>query len=143
MGSAKTKPTTVNVKQFIEAIKHEQRQKDGFTILAMMKKISGLKPKMWGYSIIGFGSYHYQYDSGREGDAPMIAFSPRKQKQVLYVLSGFNNQEKLLAQLGKHKTGKVCLYINKLADVDLVVLDKIIQAAWLHVNSQEDGSVRC
>ncbi len=143
MASPKTKPTKVNVKQFMQSVEHAQRQKDGYTILSMMEKISGLKPKMWGPSIIGFGSYHYKYDSGHEGDAPLIAFSPRKQKQVLYVLSGFKNQDKLLAQLGKYKTGKVCLYINKLADVDLAVLEKIIQAAWLHINEQEDGKARC
>jgi len=88
MGSSKTKPTKINVQQFMKTIAHKQRQKDGFSILSMMEKISQLKPKMWGPSIIGFGSYHYQYDSGREGDAPAIAFSPRKQKQVLYVLNG-------------------------------------------------------
>jgi len=124
MASPKTKPTTVSVKEFIQAIGHEQRREDAFTILKMMENISQLKPKIWGPSIIGFGQYHYKYDSGREGDAPLIAFSPRKQKQVFYVLNGFDKQAQLLTELGKHKTGKVCLYINILTDVDMKVLEK-------------------
>jgi len=138
MASGKTKPTALSVKKFIQAIEHEQRREDAFTILKMMENISQLKPKMWGPSIIGFGQYHYKYDSGREGDSPMLAFSPRKQKQVLYVLYGFHKQAQLLVELGKHKTGKVCLYINKLTDIDIKVLETIIQAAWKHVNEKED-----
>lgn len=93
-----------------------------------MKEITGIEAKMWGPSIIGFGSYHYKYDSGHEGDAPLIGFSPRKTS--LYVLNNFENQKILLGKLGKYKTGKVCLYINKLSDVKMDVLTQIIQACW-------------
>ncbi|NER15344.1 DUF1801 domain-containing protein [Leptobacterium flavescens] len=129
---AKTKPTDQNVTDFINAIPHETRRKDGFFILDMMKRITGLEPVIWGPSIIGFGSYHYKYDSGHEGDAPLIAFSPRKQHQVLYVLSNFKGQEELLKKLGKYKTGKVCLYVTRLENIDLEVLEEIVQKAWDH-----------
>ena len=130
MAKQKTLPTSIDVENYINSIDHEKRKADGFTILEMMKRITKLEPKMWGSSIIGFGEYHYKYDSGHEGVSARIAFSPRKARQVLYVLTKFEGQDQLLAQLGKYKTGKVCLYINKLEDVDMKVLEKIIKAAW-------------
>jgi len=130
MTKPKTQPTTIKPLDFINAVEHPVKKADGLVIFKMIKKLTGLKPKMWGPSIIGFGSYHYKYDSGHEGDAPMIAFSPRKTKQVLYVLNNFKKQDILLEKLGKHKTGKICLYINKLADIDMEVLEEIINASW-------------
>ncbi len=134
MADIKTKPTDQAVEQFIDSVNHETRKADAWTILRMMHDITGDEPRMWGASIIGFGQYHYKYDSGHEGDMARIAFSPRKANQVLYVLDGFDGQQDMLDRLGKHKTGKVCLYINKLADVDEDVLKDIIRASWDHMN---------
>jgi hypothetical protein len=116
MAENKTKPTEVSVAAYIEAITNETKRADAKALVKLMQKASGEKPKMWGPSIIGFGSIHYTYDSGREGDMPVIAFSPRKAASVLYGAIGFDGAEKLLTKLGKHTTGKGCLYIKKLAD---------------------------
>jgi uncharacterized protein DUF1801 len=126
MAENKTKPTQVSVAAFIEAITDETRRADAKSLVKLMQSASGEKPKMWGPSIIGFGSYHYKYDSGREGDMPVIAFSPRKAASVLYGAIGFRGAEALLAKLGKHTTGKGCLYIKKLADVDVKVLESLL-----------------
>lgn len=132
MAKSKTQVTEESVSKFIDSIGHETRQKDAYVILDMMKEISGMEPKMWGPSIIGFGSCHYTYESGREGDMPLLCFSPRKARQVLYVLSNYDGQEAHLEKLGKYKTGKVCLYVNKLADIDLDVLKEMAKASFLH-----------
>jgi len=126
MAENKTKPTEVSVAAYIEAITDESKRADAKALVKLMQKASGEKPKMWGPSIVGFGSYHYKYDSGREGDTPVIAFSPRKAATVLYGAIGFAGAEKLLAKLGKHTTGKGCLYIKKLADVDQKVLQAMV-----------------
>ena len=123
---------------FINKLPTDKKKEDALIVLELMSKVSGIEPKMWGASIIGYGSYHYKYDSGREGDAPLLAFSPRKAKHVLYVLTRFRGQEELLAKLGKHKTGKICLYLNKLDDVDLGVLEDIIQNAFNHTVRVEE-----
>lgn len=122
----KTLETTASVADFIAHISEKERQKDAWTIVELMKKESGFEPKLWGSSIIGFGSYHYKYESGREGDAPLIGFSPRKTEFALYLSSRLKDREKLLKQLGKHRTGKACVYIKKLTDVDLDILKKMI-----------------
>ena len=122
----KTKKTEASVEEFLNAVEHEGKRKDSFTILEMMKDITGEEPKMWGSSIVGFGSYHYKYASRREGDMPITGFSPRKQSLTLYIMPGFDAYESLLGKLGKHKLGKSCLYINKLADVDLKVLRELV-----------------
>ena len=122
MAENKTKPTEVSVEAFIEAITDEAKRADAKALVKLMQSASGEKPKMWGPSIIGFGSTHYKYESGREGDMPLIGFSPRKAASVLYGAIGFSGAEKLLAKLGKHTTGKGCLYIKKLTDVDKKVL---------------------
>jgi hypothetical protein len=114
MAESKTKPTKVSVSAFIDAITDQGRRADAKALVKLMQKASGEKPKMWGPSIIGFGSHHYVYDSGREGDMPVIAFSPRKAATVLY---GLSDSKALLPKLGKHTTGKGCVYIKKLADV--------------------------
>lgn len=122
MADNKTKVTKVSVAAFIAAIKDHGQRADAKAIVKLMQSASGEKPKMWGPSIIGFGSRHYVYDSGREGDMPVIAFSPRKAATVLYGLHGASGSEALLAKLGKHTTGKGCVYIKKLADVDQTAL---------------------
>jgi hypothetical protein len=123
MAENKTKATKVSVSAFIDAITDEGRRSDAKALVKLMQKASGEKPTMWGPSIIGFGSHHYVYDSGREGDMPLIAFSPRKAATVLYGLSA---AEALLPKLGKHTRGKGCVYIKKLADVDLKVLEAMV-----------------
>src|SRR6266571_5489291 len=110
MAENKTKPTKVSVAAFIDAITDPSRRSDAKALVKLMQSATGEKPKMWGPSIIGFGSHHYKYESGREGDAPLAGFSPRKAATVLYGLTGFNDSESLLGRLGKHTTGKGCLY---------------------------------
>jgi uncharacterized protein DUF1801 len=126
MAENKTKPTTVSVAAFIAAIADPTRRADAKALVKLMQSAAGEKPQMWGPSIIGFGSYHYRYESGREGDMPIIGFSPRKPATVLYSMIGSSECKALLAKLGKHTTGKGCLYIKKLADVDQQVLEAIV-----------------
>ena len=127
MAELKTKQTDQSVQKFLNDIPDPVKRKDCKTVAAMMSEISGYKPKMWGPSIVGFGSYHYKYASGQEGDWPLICFSPRKQNLTLYVLSGSDNENELLKKLGKHTTGKSCLYIKQLSDVDLPTLKTLIR----------------
>jgi len=124
MADNKTKPTKLSVAAFIDAIADPTRRADAKALAKLMQSVTGEKPKMWGPSIIGFGSCHYTYDTGREGDMPLAGFSPRKAANVLYV--GFAGAESLLAKLGEHTTGKGCLYIKKLADVDPKVLEALV-----------------
>ena len=124
MADNKTKPTELSVAAFIGAIEDPIKRADSKVLVKLMQDAAGEKPKMWGPSIIGFGSYHYRYDSGREGDMPLISFSPRKTATVLYNV--IESSEALMAKLGKHTTGKGCLYIKKLADVDQQVLEAMI-----------------
>jgi hypothetical protein len=126
MADNKTKPTKLGVAAFIDALTDPLRRSDAKALIKLMQNAAGEKPQMWGPSIIGFGSCHYKYDSGREGDMPVIAFSPRKAATVLYGLTGFSEAKALLAKLGKHSTGKGCLYIKKLADVDQHILETLI-----------------
>ena len=122
MADNKTKPTSLSVAAFINAITDPTRRADAKAIVKMMESVAGEKPRMWGPSIVGFGNYHYKYESGREGDMPLLGFSPRKAATVLYNMTGSGDCKALLAKLGKHTTGKGCLYIKKLADVDQQVL---------------------
>jgi hypothetical protein len=126
MAEIKTKVNDASVEEFLSTVEDEQKRKDSFEILKMMKQVTREEPKMWGPAIIGFGSYHYKYESGREGDMPQIAFSPRKQNLTLYIGVGEDSDSPLLTKLGKYTTGKVCLYIKKLADVDRNVLQELI-----------------
>ena len=126
MADLKTVPTKVNVDKFLKGIKDEQKREDCNQILKMMELATKSKAKMWGTSIVGFGNYHYVYESGREGDWFITGFSPRKQNLTLYMMGGFNQFEDLMKQLGKHSMGKGCLYINKLEDVDIKILKKLI-----------------
>ena len=127
MEGAKTKQNNADVDNYIDSIEHPKRQRDARRLLALMRDITGEAPKMWGSSIVGFGSYHYRYASGREGDWPIVGFAPRKQNLVLYIMPGFAQYDDLLARLGKYRTGKSCLYVNKLDDVDESVLAKLIR----------------
>jgi Domain of unknown function (DU1801) len=126
----KTRPEKASVAAFINAVENETRKSDAKTILTMMKKVTGEKPVMWGPSIIGFGQYHYKYESGREGDSLNVGFSPRKANMVLYVLGSLKDDDPLLSKLGKHKRGRACLYINKLEDVDVKILEKIVGKSY-------------
>ena len=127
MADLKTKPTRKSVKKFLDAVENERRREDAYRVLEIMKEITGEEPKMWGPSIVGFGSYHYKYATGNEGDWPVTGFSPRKTALTLYIMAGFSKYDELLGKLGKHKTGKSCLYINKLDDVHLPTLKKLVR----------------
>jgi hypothetical protein len=132
MSDPKTRPTRASVPKFIKSVAHEGRRADCAKVVEMMQEITGEKPCMWGPSIIGFGEYHYEYASGREGDWPLTGVSPRKTSLVLYIMSGFKQYDELMARLGKHKTGASCLYINKLEDVHLPTLKKLIRQSVAH-----------
>lgn len=139
MAELKTKKNAASVTEFLDAVANEQRRSDAFALLKLMQKATGKKPKMWGGSIVGFDEYHYRYDSGHEGDMCMIGFSPRSSAMVLYTLPGADEEAALLKQLGKHKRGKGCLYISKLSDVDLAVLEKLMRTAYASMK-QRHGS---
>ena len=136
MKEQKTKPTEVSVEDFLDTVTDEAQRADSLTILAMMKEVTGLEPRMWGPSMIGFGEYHYQYDSGHEGDCFLIGFSPRKGQMSLYFMPGLHRFEAELRKLGKHKTGKACLYIKKLADIDVDVLRDMMKTAFAKMTSR-------
>ncbi len=122
----KTQITEVDPHDFVAAVEHPTRRADAEVLLELMARVTGCPPRMWGPTMIGFGRYHYRYESGREGDFLMTGFSPRKASLVVYILPGYDDIADDLARLGKHKIGKSCLYINKLADIDLDVLEKIV-----------------
>lgn len=127
MAEIKTKQTNASVDKFINQIPDEARREDCFKIAKMMEEITGCKPKMWGPSIVGFDTYHYKYASGHEGDWPIAAFSPRKQDLTVYIMPGFEKYTELMEQLGKHRTGKSCLYIRRLSDIHVPTLKKLIR----------------
>ena len=127
MAELKTQPNEQSVDQFLSTVESDEKRQDALTVLEIMKNITGEVPKMWGNSIIGFGNFHYKYDSGREGDWFVTGFSPRKQNLTIYLMSGFGGKDKLLDQLGKHKIGKGCLYIKRLEDVQLDTLKELIR----------------
>lgn len=132
----KTQATKASVSAFIDAVADPDQKKDAKTIAALMQKHTGEKPTMWGPSIIGFGSYSYKYDSGREGQMCRIGFSPRKGQTVLYMMNGYEGEPELMAKLGKHKTGKSCLYVKKLADIDMTVLEQLVQRSLKYMNEK-------
>jgi hypothetical protein len=123
----KTVANDQSVDRFLEGLADPQQRQDSLEIIAMMREVTSFEPKMWGTSIIGFGNYHYRYASGREGDMPIIGFSPRKQNMTLYLTEGFEESGALLERLGKHKTGKSCLYIKRLSDVDRATLRELVE----------------
>jgi len=136
MSENKTQPTGVSVVEFIEALEHPVRKSDALQLLKIMNEITGIKAKMWGPSIIGWGDYHYKYDSGREGDFFRVGFSPRKANLSVYIMSDFPEYKTLLSKLGKYKLSKACLYINKLKDVDEEILRQIISLSFEKMNEK-------
>lgn len=133
MAELKTRPTNESVATFLEGVADEQRRQDCYTVLELMREVTGAEAEMWGDSIVGFGRYHYRYASGREGDWFLTGFAPRKQNLTLYIMAGFEQYEALMARLGKYKTGKSCLYINKLSQIDLATLRELVQLSAEHV----------
>lgn len=127
MAALKTAIDSDDVKRFLDSVSDDKRRADGLAVLELMREVTGLQPALWRGSIVGFGSYHYRYDSGREGDWFLTGFSPRKQALSLYIIDGFDQYQQLLAALGKYRTGKSCLYVNRLEDIDLPVLRKLVR----------------
>lgn len=140
MAELKTKKTNASVKAFIDAVENETRRKDARAIAKLMREVTGKRAKLWGSSIIGYGSYKYEYDSGQSGEWPLVGFSPRKANLVLYIMPGFSGSAPLMKKLGKHKTGKSCLYINKLEDVDMDVLRELVEGAVEHMKRKYETS---
>jgi hypothetical protein len=143
MEKNKTIETKASVVDFIKSyVDNDQKKADSFQLIELMRKWSGFEPKMWGPSIIGFGSYHYKYDSGREGDGPLIGFSPRKSAFSLYVYSPIKEQKHLLESLGKFKMGKACIYVKKLSDIDIGTLEKMCRATITYLNEHHECACR-
>ena len=126
MSVLKTKPTKVSAERHLAAIANEEQRNDAQRLVALMRKVTKQEPRMWGPTIVGFGSYHYKYASGHEGDSALAGFAARGRELVVYIAEGFEGRDALLAKLGKHKIGKVCVYIRRLADVDLKILEKLV-----------------
>ena len=135
MAELKTKENDQSVETFLSSIEDAQKQQDCRTLIAIMQEATGAAPRMWGESIVGFGHYHYKYASGREGDWFLTGFAPRKQNLTLYIMAGFDNYEALLGKLGKHSTGKSCLYVKRLADVDMPVLTELVVESVAHMKA--------
>jgi hypothetical protein len=135
----KTRPTDVDVETFLSTVENKTRLLDARTIIEMMSRITGEPPVMWGPTIIGFGTSHYRYESGREDDVPLVGFSPRKANLVLYLGKSFEGYDTLITNLGKHKTGASCLYVNKLADVDVSVLETMIDRSAAHARATDQA----
>jgi hypothetical protein len=140
MAEIKTKPTEVSVDEFLDAVPDPQRREDGKKVRAMMERVSGKPARMWGPTIIGFGQYHYEYESGHKGDMARIGFAPRAKELVFYIIPdivpGFGRYQALMDRLGKHKTGKCCLYVKRLSDVDEDVLEQIVAASLDHMREK-------
>jgi Domain of unknown function (DU1801) len=136
MAEPKTKPTDLSVETFLITVADEARRADCFKVMKLMQKITKAKAAMWGAAIVGFGSYHYRYASGQEGDWPLTGFSPRKQNLTIYIMSGFEQHVDLMNRLGKYKTGKSCLYLKQLEDVDLGILSKLIDQSVRYMRAK-------
>lgn len=139
MAENKTQPTEEDVLVFLNSVKHQQRREDGFVMLEIMEQLTGSQPVMWGKSIVGFGKYTYKYASGRSGDWFIVGFSPRKASMSVYLMCALEKLQPILKRLGKHKTGKGCLYINRLDDVDLEVFKELIIATIKMYNENDYG----
>lgn len=135
MAELKTRKNQASVRSFLMTVSDEKRRNDCFKVMKLMQEITGEEPAMWGGSIVGFGIYHFKYASGREGDWFVTGFSPRKTSLTLYIMSGFSRYEELLGKLGKHKTGKSCLYVKSLDDTDEAVLRKLVEQSVAHMRS--------
>lgn len=130
MAQNQTVETDASVEDFLEGVENERRREDAYALLEIMRRATGVEPKMWGPAIIGFGRYHYRYDSGREGDMLRVGFSPRKANLALYLIAKDARFDAMLKDLGKHKTGGSCLYVNKLSDIDAAVLEQMVDHSW-------------
>lgn len=133
MTELKTQPTDSSITDFLDSVEDEQKRADAYAIMELMREVTGETPQMWGDSIVGFGSYHYVYESGREGDWFLVGFSPRKRNLTLYIMSGFDEYDGLLDRLGKHSTGKSCLYVKRLSDVEEDALRELVQKSVQHM----------
>ena len=136
MSQNKTQPTEQSVKTFIDSLDDQQKIADSYSLLDLMKEVTGCEPKMWGPSIIGFDQYHYKYESGREGNFLKVGFSPRKRELSIYLMCGFEKHTEMMKKLGKHRTGKSCLYVKKLEDIDLDVLKDLVQESIKYVDKK-------
>ncbi len=136
MADNKTQKTAQNVREFLAGVEPAQRRQDSLRVLEFMEQLTGMEARMWGASIVGFGDYHYKYESGREGDSFKVGFSPRKQSLTLYLMGGFQRYDELMSRLGKFKTGKSCLYVNKLSDIDEEVLRELISQSVAYMNEK-------
>ena len=134
----KTTQSNAGVEAFLASVEHDTRRADGFALFELFNRVTGLKPKMWGPSIVGYGRYHYKYESGREGDFLISGFSPRKSALSIYIMPGYRDMSEKLDRLGKHRIGKSCLYINKLADIDLDVLEEIVLDGIAYMKTRYD-----
>ena len=132
MAELKTKPNDLDVEAHLNKVTDEKKREACTIVMKLMEEVTGSKPQMWGSSVVGFGSYHYKYKSGREGDWFLTGFAPRKKNLTLYIMSGFMEHEMLLDELGKYKTGKACLYINNIEDIDLHVLEELVRQSVKH-----------
>jgi hypothetical protein len=141
MAQLKTQPTDKSVTDFLDGVEDDNKREDSFVILELMKEVTGSEPIMWGDSIIGFGTYHYKYASGRAADWFLTGFSPRVQNLTLYIMSGFDEYDDLLGKLGKHSTGKSCLYVKRLENIDLDVLRELVEKSVAHMKATHAAQV--
>lgn len=135
MSENKTKRTNASVDEFLAAVENDRRRNDAVTVCELMQEVTGEEPVMWGPTMVGFGTYHYKYASGREGDWFLVGFAPRKANLVVYIMSGFKGHAALMDKLGKHKTGSSCLFINKLDDIDMDILRELVRRSVEHVSN--------
>lgn len=139
MAENKTRTTDKSVQAFIDSVEDERKREDCLALVQLMQDVTGEEPRMWGDTMVGFGSYHYKYASGREGDMFLAGFSPRKQNLTLYIMAGFDEYQALLSRLGKYKTGKACLYVKSLRDVDMDVLKDMVERSVQHMRETNPG----
>lgn len=142
MAKNKTTETNCSVTEFVNKVENEGKRSDSFKLIEVFKSITGFEPKMWGPTIIGFGSYHYKYESGHEGDAPLAGFSPRKDSLVIYFATEYESREALLSQLGKHKSSKSCVYVKKLSDIDIKVLEMMTINSMAYVKKLYPSKIK-
>jgi hypothetical protein len=138
MAENQTRPTDQQVADFLAAVPDERKRRDAHSLVELMRAVTGCEPQMWGASIVGFDKYHYHYESGREGDMPITGFSPRKQALTLYIMGGFENYATLLSSLGKHSTGKACLYVKTLDDVDMAALRALVEQSVAYMRAKTE-----
>ena len=136
MAELKTAENDASVDEFLDGVENETRREDCRAVVSLMREVTGEEPRMWGGSIIGFGRYHYVYESGREGDWFLTGVSPRKGSLTLYIVAGFDRYDELMSKLGRHKTGKSCLYVNRLDDIDLDVLRELVERSVAHMRDR-------